>query len=245
MNVTVFIDGREAIPIRAIPFVTGGKITADLVASIFAHTDQWELRRNSMFPYHLSKDEKYSPMLPKEWDDIEADLRVLEAKLNTAQEVQQDHYSVWRRDSLGLLPPACFVWKDDFEKAFQNAYSVWNYEILNERSGDRELGFSPYIHHELQEVVMQGFPHTEEPVTQRWPWGDYETPLLRILAAAVSQWCLAGEYPQKKTGKVQEWIKAEMTKAGIPISDSLVNHIETIISPRAYSHTRQRVKRKG
>ena len=244
MHVTIFINGQEAIPIRAIPFVTGGKITADLVASIFAHTDQWELRRKGVSPYHLSRDGKYSPMLPKEWDDIEADLRVLAAKLKVAQEVQQDHYSVWRHESLGLLPPACFVWKDDFETAFRHAYSVWLYEMLDERPGDRELNFSPYIPHDLQEAVMEGFLHTEEAITQRWPWGDYETPLLRILAAAVSKWCLAEEYPQKKTGKVQEWIKAEMEKAGIPSSDSLVDHIETLIAPRFYSHTRQRVNRK-
>ena len=116
--------------------------------------------------------------------------------------------------------------------------------MLDERPGDRELNFSPYIPDDLQEAVMEGFPHREEVTTQRWPWGDYETPLLRIIDAAVSHWCLAGEYPQKKTGKVQEWIKAEMKKAGIPISESLVNHIETLISPRSYSHTRQRVKRK-
>ena len=145
MDVTTFIEGRAAIPIRAIPFVTGGKITADLVASIFAHTDQWELRRESLSPYHLSRDGKYSSMLPKEWDVMEADFRVLAAKLKVAQEVQQDHYSVWRRESLCLLPPACFLWKDDFATAFQHAYSVWLYEMLDERPGDRELNFSPYI----------------------------------------------------------------------------------------------------
>ena len=192
MDVTTLIDGREAIPIRAIPFVTGGKITPDLVASIFAHTDQWELRRNGVAPYHLSRDAKYSPMLPKEWDVIELDFKLLLKKFIAAQKIDQEHHSIRERDSISMLPPASFVWKDDFEKAFQNAYSTQNYEILNERSGDRELNFSPYIPHDLQETVMEGFPRTEETVTQRWPWGDYETPLLRILAAAVSQCVDAG-----------------------------------------------------
>ena len=74
--------------------------------------------------------------------------------------------------------------------------------------------------------------------------GIIETPLLRILAGAASEFCLSDGYPEKKTEKVQEWIKAEMKKAGLPISASLIDHIETIISPRLYSHTRQRVKRK-
>lgn len=244
MKVTVSIDGREAIPIRAIPFVTGGKITADLVTSIFAHTDQWESRRNGMAPYHLSGNVQYSPMLPKEWDRIELGFKLLLKKFEAAQKIDSEHHPIQELDSIPVLPPACFVWKDDFEKAFHDAYSARNYEILNERPGDRELNFSPYIPHDLQEAVMEGFSHTEEAVTRRWPWGDYENPMLRILAAAVSHWCLTGEYPQKKTGKVQEWIKAEMRKAGIPISNSLVDHIETIVSPRSYSHTRQRVNRK-
>lgn len=244
MRLEVVIDGREAIPIRAIPFVTGGKITPDLVASIFAHTDQWESRLKGVAPYHLSGDAKYSPMLPKEWDGIELDFKLLLKRFKAAQKIDQEHHSIRERDSISMLPPASFVWKDDFEKAFQNAYSTQNYEILNERPGDRELNFSPYIPNDLQEAVMEGFPPREETITQQWPWGDYETPLLRILAAAVSQWCLAGEYPQKKTGKVQESIKAEMKKAGIPISESLVDRIEIIISPRSYSHTRQRVNRK-
>lgn len=243
MDVTTLIDGRKAIPIRAIPFVTGGKITADLVASIFAHTDQWEARLKGVTPYHLSGDDKYSPMWPKEWDGIETEFKLLLKRFKATQKIDQEHHLIRECDSIPVLPPACFVWKDDFEKAFQNAYSAQNYEILYERPGDRELSFSPYIPDDLQATVMEGFPRTKETVTHHWPWGDYETPLLRVLAAVVSQWCLAGEYPQKKTGKVQESIKAEMKKANIPIADSLVNHIETLISPRFYSHTRQRVNR--
>jgi hypothetical protein len=245
MNVIILIDDREAIPIRAIPFVTGGRITPDLVASIFAYTDQWELRLKGVTPYHLYGHDLYSHMLPKAWDGIELDFKLLLKRFKATQKLDQEDLPIRERDSIPVLPPACFVWKDDFEKAFHKAYSGQNYEILNERPGDRELNFSPYIPDDLQEAVMEGFPHREEAIAQQWPWGDYETPLLRVLAAVVSQWCLAGEYPQKKTGKVQESIKAEMKKANIPISDSLVDHIETLISPRFYSHTRQRVNREG
>lgn len=202
MNVIVFIDGREAIPIRTIPFITGRKITADLVASIFAHTDPWESRRNGVTPYYLEDDGKYFPMLPKEWDDIEADLNVLTATLKKTEEVEQGNYSLWRHDSILLLPRACFVWKDNFETAFQRAYSVWSYQILDERPGDRELNLSPYIPPELREAVLDGFPRSQEAIARQWPWGDYETPLLRILAGAIKKWCLAEEYPQKKTGEV-------------------------------------------
>ena len=41
MNVVVLIDGREAIPVRAIPFVTGWWLSPDLLARSFAHPDSW------------------------------------------------------------------------------------------------------------------------------------------------------------------------------------------------------------
>lgn len=244
MNLTTLIDGREATPIRAIPFITGWKISPDLVVSALAHTDHYALRFEGVVPCHLSVNGRYSPMLPKEWDGIEAELDVLSRTLQNSEDIIQERYPDWRRASILLLPPACFVWKDDFENAFRRAYSVQNYEILDERPGDRELNFSPYMPDALRENVMEGFPRTERSVTQQWPWGDYNTPLLLIMSSAVKRWCLSGEYPQKKTGEIQEWIKAEMEKAQIPISQSLVDHIETIISPRTYSHTRQRAKRK-
>ena len=221
MNVTVFIDEFEVIPIRAIPFITGGKITADTVASIFAHTDPWEMRRRGLTPCLLESTGEYSQMLPKEWDDIESDLKVLRAKLKAVQEVEQEKYAEWRRESLRLLPPGCFVRKDDFETTFLGAYSPVFWEILDERPGDRQLNFSPYVPRELEQVVMEGFPKSQAEKRQ-WPWGDYETPLLRLIWAAVNKWCFLKEYPQKKTGEVQEWIKAEMEKAGLPVSDSLV-----------------------
>jgi hypothetical protein len=246
MNLIVLIGDMEAIPIRAIPFITGGRITADQVASMFAHTDPWELRRRGLEPYHLSDNGHCSPMLPKEWDGIEVELRVLRAKLQARQEVEMENYPVWRRESILLLPPACFVNKGHFETTFRHAYSVLFYDIIDERPGDRELNFWPYVPRDLEETIMEGFPKSQRAVVWQWPWGGYETPLLRIIAGAVNRWCVSEdeEYPQKKTEKVQDWIKAEMEKVGIPVSDSLVDHIETIISPREYSHTRQRVKRK-
>lgn len=75
----------------------------------------------------------------------------------------------------------------------------------------------------------------------KWPWGDYETPLLQILAEAVNHFCLAGDYPKK--GEVVDWVKERICEAGLQSSDTLADKIETIISPRPYSHHRQRKSR--
>lgn len=243
MNVIVMIEGREAIPVRAIPFVAGWTMSPDAVAKSLARTTHFD-RLEGIKAYHLSVD-GVAPMLPKEWDGIKADLEILSAKLESTEIVDQENYPTWRRESILLLPPACFVWRDEFERAFRETYSEERHHLLEEREGDRELNFTPRIPQDLAAVVMEGFESLQKLAVKPWPWGDYETPLLRILAGAVERWCVQEQdYPQKKTGKVQEWLESEMEKAGMPISKALVDHIETIISSRVYSHTRQRVKRK-
>lgn len=243
MGAIVVIEGREAIPVRALPYVTGWMMSPDMVAKSLARTTFFD-RLPGVKAYHLST-QGVAPMLPKEWDGIEADLEVLTAKLKAIETLDQENYPTWRRESVPLLPPACFIWRDEFESAFRVAYSDERLHLLEEREGDRELNFLPRIPAELVAVVMEGFESVQEATEKSWPWGNYETPLLRVLARAVERWCAGGEdYPQKKTRKVQEWIEAELKKAGIPVSASMVDHIETIISPRVYSHTRQRVKPK-
>lgn len=243
MRVTVMIEGREAIPVRGIPFVTGWTMSPDVVASSLAQTDRIT-RLRGVTAYHLSEND-VAPMLPKEWDGVEAELEALSDKLKAIETVDQENYPTWRRESIPLLPPACFLWRDEFEQAFKRAYAPGSFSFLVEREGERELNFLPRVPAELAAAVMEGFAAVEQASQNKWPWGDYETPLLRVLAATVDHWCLTDdEYPQKKSCLVQEWIEVELKKAGIPVSKSLIDHIETIISPRVYSHTRQRVKSK-
>lgn len=241
MNVVILIDNREAIPVRAIPFVTGWTMSPDVVASSLAMTDLIT-RLREVSAYHWSEGVA-TPMLPKEWDGIEAELQILSDRLKATETFDQENYPTWRRESIPTLPESCFVWRDEFENAFRRAYAKDRMTFLDDREGERELNFRPRVPPKLVPVVMEGFEGMAGPTVKRWPWGDYETPLLRILAGAVERWCISdSEYPNKKTGEVQEWITSEMKKAGIPVSNSLIDHIETIISPRVYSHTRQRVK---
>lgn len=157
MGIVVIIDGREAIPVRAIPFVAGWMISPDVVAKSFAKTDHWITRLDGVAAYYLAAEGKYSPMLAKEWDVIEADLDILSDTLKATEEVEQENYSVWRQQSILRLPASCFVWCDEFEEAFRRSYSPERLILWNKRPGDRELNFSPRIPEELTLAVMQGF----------------------------------------------------------------------------------------
>jgi hypothetical protein len=82
------------------------------------------------------------------------------------------------------------------------------------------------------------------PPPPQWPWGEYQTTLLEILAEAVAVFC-CGDEPYPKKGVVVEWIKARMAQRKIPISDDLPAKMETIISPRPYvNHRTPRPKKK-
>lgn len=84
MQVTIKIkghDGRDALPIRAIPFVTGWEMPPDKVAAVLAHDDflfQTIIKREpiALTAYHLD-DGTPHPMLPMEWNSV---LRTLNAK---------------------------------------------------------------------------------------------------------------------------------------------------------------------
>ena len=85
-----------------------------------------------------------------------------------------------------------------------------------------------------------GEPTDETAPPASWPWGDYETPLLRILADAVTQFCLDGADKYPKKAYVVNWIKERMKAKGIWTSDSLPGVVETLIAPRPYVPHRQR-----
>lgn len=157
MNSIVPIDGKEAVPVRAIPFVTGWMMSPDMVAKALAHTDHWITRLKDVTAYHITADGEHAPMLPKEWDGIEAELQILSEKLKANETIDQENYPQWRRESISLLPSGCFVWKDEFEEAFSRSYSPQKLILMDERLGDRELNFSPRIPAELMDIVMEGF----------------------------------------------------------------------------------------
>lgn len=197
MGIVVVIDGREAIPVRAIPFAAGWMISPDVVAMTFAKTDHWVTRLDGVTAYYLSVSGKYSPMLAKEWDGIEADLEILSDKLKATEEFEQENYPAWRQQSILRLPASCFVWRNEFEEAFRRSYSPGRLLIPDERPGDRDLNFSPRIPEELALAVMQGFsmiqPHNgssspvEEPLKPNVGMGA-STPAFERLEAALESW---------------------------------------------------------
>ena len=156
MKTIIQINNQDAVPIRAIPYVTGWKISPDRLLLILAH-EEMPIKFNDLYAYNLTESNEFVKILPKEWDNIYAVNKNLSSLLNRNQFSHDEGYATWIVESIKLLPPACFVWKDDFETSYNSAYSEQSLLILNERSGDRELNFSPLVPSDLESVVMDGF----------------------------------------------------------------------------------------
>lgn len=70
-----------------------------------------------------------------------------------------------------------------------------------------------------------------EPASARWPWGDYETPLLKALAAAADRWWKRYDPTDATTAPtndaVVEWLRKEFPDP--PMSANIASAIATIL----------------
>ncbi len=162
MNVVVLINGREAIPVRAIPYVTGRWMSPDVVAKSLAYTDSMN-RFEGIYAYQLLADGGYSQVLPGDWDVVDDLLQGLDSSLNAMSDDRKLTRPIWLTESTKQLPAGVFLWCDEFEQAFHRSYSPPRFSLLDERPGDLTLRFSPLISPpEMRGVVMEGFEDSAE-----------------------------------------------------------------------------------
>jgi hypothetical protein len=156
---TAFIDGKEAIPVRAIPFITGWKLSPDLVAKQLARQLKDEsllIGLNTTFAFHLQAGLPRK-LFPKEWDAIVVKLAELDATLRKKYPDNERGYAAWRAEAPALLPAGAFVWRDEFENDFYKDLSPEAVSFSKERHGDRELIYSPLLTEEVRSTVLEGF----------------------------------------------------------------------------------------
>ena len=187
MNIVVLIDGREAVPVRAIPLLTNWKFfTPDVVAQVLAGDEAQDgFIEGRLQAFHLQ--DSAAKALSKDWWEswTVRELRALSEKIKNSQPSHEPGYQQWRDEALPLLPAGVFVWRDELEQFHARN---WNrrFRVLGcVSSGDGEeeqnspispslaafiedgltglekwcdLDFSPYIRPALWSVVMEGVP---------------------------------------------------------------------------------------
>jgi hypothetical protein len=159
-QLVVQIDGRDAIPVRAIPYVTGWKLSPDEIAQQLAHRAGPQFARlENVAAYHMQAGSPVK-MLPKEWDAHVVQLTAFGARLREKYSTDTNGsqgYAAWRNGSAELLPAGVFVWRDEFESDFRHDFSRDVVTFSDERLLDRDLIDSPVLADDVRTMVLAGF----------------------------------------------------------------------------------------
>ena len=151
-RLTIWIDGREALPVRAIPYVAGWGHSADRVAQYLA---QWnELNGKPRFPNltaYQRRGKTVAPVLPGDFDRDVWKQRALEEKLKReypnldGDAPNPEGASRFDDESINLLPTGVFVWLDEFASIYQR-----------EGKGG-EFRLAPMRGEEVKALALEGF----------------------------------------------------------------------------------------
>ncbi|WP_295431037.1 hypothetical protein [uncultured Thiodictyon sp.] len=159
MNVVISINGREAIPVRAIAWATYSILSPDVLAEDLAkHSespDHHPPRLNNATAYHLIGNGEVRAMAPREWDYVVRSLSALHKDLKDANLTRSEDRRQWELRATETMPRGTFLWKDEFEAAYQRGYRTR--QIREEREGDRGYTCNPIVPECLEPTIMEGF----------------------------------------------------------------------------------------
>jgi hypothetical protein len=233
MKATVVIDGREAVPVRAIPFVTGWRLSPDMIAKDLAKEGHRRRFKETLQAFQYDPENRHPLTLPDEWDQILVRLNALNVMLDRSNGGERDEitYARWRDESPGCLPRGCFVWRDEFETTYRKGHTSAARHDIDEES--LPLNFFPLVPTELEAVVMEGFQFHVRASTRtkiaatKWPWGDHDTKNLRALAEAAGKFWALYDPTDTSTAPKNEEVVAWLESRGV--TNNIAKAIATIL----------------
>lgn len=113
MNVIIIIDGREALPIRAIPYVTSWGEAPDGIVQTFRGT-----RLRDLTAYGMDAEGNYKAIPASQWNEWLVRYTSLTKKLQADERdgAENENYWTWRINAVLGLPDNAFVWLDEFQQ---------------------------------------------------------------------------------------------------------------------------------
>lgn len=114
MNLVVTINGRDAVPVRALCFVDDLKrLSPDLVAQAAAGEDHYEGTWR-LPTYHLSEG-RTTELKASQWAYCCRRLKSISSRLKSTWR-GADSWDLWRSEATPVLPAGVFVWLDEFRE---------------------------------------------------------------------------------------------------------------------------------
>lgn len=157
VNVIIQINGREAIPVRALPWLTHNRLfSAQDVADALSLSAEFP-EFSSVHPFRIDDGIVGTDF----WrNEVQGKFKRLEAQgLDSEQ---------WRLDSLASLPAGVFVWRGEWQQAYSQSPHGLDALVALGNAADKQdiaartLNFEPHIPPDLVQMVLEGCsPHSE------------------------------------------------------------------------------------
>ena len=114
MKVVITIDGRDALPVWTIPYVTAGIISADMLLQRLVEPEY----AIPAFPSAFNLDDNKPSLIPPEWwAETKLQIALLDEELGFTALERSD----WRNRSIGIITQNnrnCYIWLDEFKAWF-------------------------------------------------------------------------------------------------------------------------------
>jgi len=167
VNVILKIEGRDAIPVRAIPLLTNWEVLSpDELADALAGGEHG-YAFHDIFAYRI-EDSEVRPVVQTWWENFPCRaLKALSDRIKATEISHETGYQEWRKQSLNELPAGVFVWKDEFEPRYLRRYGRHGTtfmtaagDVMSEDEQQRRvvLNFAPFIAEpEIRCLILEGF----------------------------------------------------------------------------------------
>lgn len=163
-SVIVRVHGREAIPVRALPYVTGWSLSPGSLAKLLHNSsDLWRSRYADqerppwLTAHRLLPDDSFISVAAADWDLVEIAVDGFGSELDATQHDQREGYARWRRQAMAHFPAGYFVWRDEFE---DRVYTKHALERVVRLEAPDQLNYMPVLLYGMRDMLMEGF---EEP----------------------------------------------------------------------------------
>lgn len=168
MNVVLTIEGREAIPLRAVAYVCYWNAEPNEIASACAtpptkEIGGYSIRNRHSLPTYLVSRGAHRPMQPVEWEPFLLELECLEKGLKADERTDDENWARCRKQAVLQLPDGAFVWLDEFQRWFSNTRPLKDAVTLSNDGEDDSfenesdsLNLDPFIPPELREAIFSG-----------------------------------------------------------------------------------------
>ena len=154
-KLTVMINGREALPVRAIPYVASLRFPVDVLINCLAQNDKGGHSKLLPLTAYRVGHQVLVPITPREWQITKIKLKGFEAKLDLLNDNHDIGNSAWYTKAVNRIPAGVFVWLDDFRDKYLADKERVSFSQAKPEE-DRYI-LAPMLNDDIRAMVIEGF----------------------------------------------------------------------------------------